>query len=273
MILPQEPGEDMLTKAGELKWEPSLRTNIELLTADQCGQVRAGLETLRDCWIQRHPTVPFFTLGASNYFDIAYNPELPYYRMARELNPVLMEHFDWLYQSLAECLGQLFGIPVVYPRKLALPGFHIFLAHEAMKNPRALMHGEWFQRKDDPAVMSSPIHCDTPQYVVNWSGIDDVKLNRPISITLAVALPASGAGMYVWNLGIDETVNLPERQIFQLLQDKERAIHEYRLGQFCLHSGLFYHQLAPFQDVQPDDLRITLQGHGLIGEKSLILYW
>jgi hypothetical protein len=255
------------------KWEPSLLTNIELLSAEECSRVREGLDSLRDLWIQRHPVVPFYTLGASNYFDIAFNPKLPYYVMARETNPVLMREFGWLYESLASSLQGMFGLPVEYPAKLALPGFHIFLAHEALKDPKALMHGEWFQKRDDPNVMSSPIHCDTPQYVVNWSGIKDVSMAQPLSVTLAIGLPESGAGMYVWDVYMQDTANTPEPEVHALLQKSKRWLHEYNLGQYCLHSGLRYHQIAPFRDVQPNDVRITLQGHGLIGLNSIKLYW
>lgn len=254
-------------------WNPALLTDLDLISVEQCTQVRERLDGLRDLWIQRHPVVPFYTLGASNYFDIAYNPELPYYRMARETNPILRREFGWMYDTLAARLQHEFGLPVEYPEKLALPGFHIFLAHEGLRNPRALMHREWFQKKDDPAVMSSPIHCDTPQFVINWSGIRDVSLSQPFSVTLALGLPASGAGMYVWNLQMDETREMPDAEVFNLLQSRERWLHEYQLGRFCLHSGLRYHQIAPIPEVQPGDVRITLQGHGIIGRNSTKLYW
>ena len=120
------------------------------------------------------------------------------------------------------------------------------LYHEAMKNPLALMHREWFQKRDDPEVMLSPIHCDRPQFVVNWSGIEDVHLDRPLSITLAIALPASGAGMYVWNLSMDETVNMPETEVFQLLQSRNRSLHKYHLGQLALHPDSSITNSHPF---------------------------
>ena len=256
-----------------IRWEPSLLTDVELLSAEECARIRDGLNSMRELWIQRHPVVPFYTLGASNYFDIAYNPNLPYYVMARETNPVLMREFGWMYEALATSLEGLFDLPVEYPAKLALPGFHIFLAHEALKNPKALMHREWFQKRDDPEVMSSPIHCDTPQYVVNWSGIRDVSMAQPLSITLAVGLPEAGAGMHVWDVSLHETSNMPEPEVHSLLQKSKKWLQEYSLGQYCLHSGLRYHQIAPLPNVQPNDVRITLQGHGLIGASSIKLYW
>ncbi|HAJ63713.1 MAG TPA: hypothetical protein DCP31_34495, partial [Cyanobacteria bacterium UBA8543] len=64
-------------------------TTLELLTQQECQEVSAVVEDLKDLWIQRHPIAPFYTLGASNYFDITYNPQLPYYRMVKEYNPIL----------------------------------------------------------------------------------------------------------------------------------------------------------------------------------------
>ena len=256
-----------------VQWERSLLTDVVLLSVEECGRVRDGLYSLRHLWIKRHPVVPFYTLGASNYFDIAYNPKLPYYSMACETNPVLMLEFGWLYDMLAASIETQLGLPVEYPETLALPGFHIFLAHEALRNIQALMHREWFRKKDDPSGFASPIHCDTPHHVVSWAGISDVSLARPFSITLAVSMPKTGAGMYVWDVDLHDTAGMLGKTIFTLLQGRNRSLHEYELGRYCLHSGLHYHQVAPFDEVHPDDVRITLQGHGIMGERSIKLYW
>jgi hypothetical protein len=40
-----------------------------------------------------------------------------------------------------------------------------------------------------------------------------------------------------------------------------------------VHSGHVLRQIGATTSVQPDDLRITLQGHGLVVDNVLILYW
>jgi hypothetical protein len=40
-----------------------------------------------------------------------------------------------------------------------------------------------------------------------------------------------------------------------------------------VHSGLVLHQIGATDSPGPDDLRITLQGHGLVLGDELVLYW
>lgn len=254
-------------------WRATMLRNIDLLDEGECLTVRGEVEALREQWVRRHERLPFFTLGASNYFDIAYNPELPYYRMAARLNPVLRERLGWLYERLAERLGEALGIPVEYPPPLALPGFHIFHAHPEFGEFGALMHRAWFESRADPAVVASPIHCDTPQHVVDWSGVGEPDLRYPVSFTLAVALPADGAGMRVWDVRIEQTAHLPESLAGGFLARRTPRLHRYRVGAFALHSGLFYHQVDSMRDMRPDDVRITLQGHGVPCRGAMQLYW
>lgn len=254
-------------------WHQRLLKNVDLLDASQCRRVRASVFALREQWVRRHPVVPFFTLGASNYFDIAHNAELPYYRMAERLNPLLDEHFGWLYRLLGERIATELEVQVAYPSRLARPGFHVFLAHTQLEHPRALMHQEWFVHRYDREGFASPIHCDTPHLVVDWSDMREVDRRYPISFTLAVALPRSGAGMFVWDVGIEQSSWLPEPVTRRLLEERAPREHRYSEGMFALHSGLFFHQAAPLRDLQPDDVRITLQGHGLPCDGAMQLYW
>ena len=72
-----------------------------LLDQAECRRVRKELDVVREHWVQRHPSRPFYTVGAANYFDITYNPMLPYYRMAARWNPMLREHFGWVLREAA----------------------------------------------------------------------------------------------------------------------------------------------------------------------------
>lgn len=257
-----------------LQVEQSRVTDLAMLTAQECLAIRETVEELREFWIQRHPVAPFYTLGASNYFDLAYHAAPPYNRMAQHYNPILRDRFGWLYERLAATLSQQLQADIDYRESLALPGFHIFLADTAFQHPQALTHGDWFRARYNPDIVSNPIHCDTPHLLFNWgdsyTGID---FKNPISFTLAIALPQSGAGMYVWDLHRNETLGLSQPELLALLESRETSLHSYTIGSLALHSGLYYHQIAPFQDVQPNDARITLQGHGICCQGRWQLYW
>ena len=249
-------------------------TDVAILTPAECVQVRSAVENLREHWIQRHPVFPFYTLGASNYFDLAYLANPPYYEMAAACNHLLQSHLGWLYQKVAETLAQHLQAPVAYRDSLALPGFHIFLSDRAFERPKALTHQEWFQARYDPETMSNPVHCDTPHLLFNWgASYQGVDFQNPISITLSIALPSSGAGMYVWDLHRNETLGMSQDELLQQFEARERRLHPYAIGHCALHSGFYYHQVAPFWNAQPDDIRITLQGHGLRCQGVWQLYW
>ena len=171
--------------------------------------------------------------------------------------------------KLADCLGA----SVEFRHDLAIPGFHVILSHPALEHVRALMIREWYRERYDPEILSSPVHCDTPQFVVNWEAFREVDFERPISVTLPVAMPRSGAGMQVWGIGIGEVEGVPDSELLDHIQAQESVLHQYSLGAMSLHSGLRFHHLAPVSDPHPDDMRITLQGHGLFCDGEWRLYW
>ncbi|MEP0919091.1 hypothetical protein NC981_19860 [Leptolyngbya sp. DQ-M1] len=248
--------------------------SINILAASDCARVRETIAALRPHWIQRHPIAPFYTLGASNYYDIANNLERPYPHIAAQANPVLRNHLGWLYDQLAETLSQMLQAPVCYPEGFALPGFHIFESFPGFEQPQSLLHDEWFQQRYNPGVIATPIHCDTPHLLFNWgASYNDIDFNHPISFTLAIALPQNGAGMYVWDLHRSETLGLSQEKVRNLLDTRDKQLYRYQIGDAAVHSGYYYHQVAPFWQAQPDDVRITLQGHGLKCRGIWQLYW
>ena len=246
---------------------------LEVLNADECTRVESTLEALRPHWIRRHGLAPFYTMGASNYFDIAYNPELPYYRLAHQLNPHLREHFGWFYDRLLAVLANRLDAPVGFSSNLALPGFHMVFHHEALARSQDLTHLAWFRHREDPNMIGNPIHCDTPQHVVDWSEERGVDLRRTLSFTLAITLPKVNGGLDVWDLSLKETEGVPEQELLAFIQSRPRTFHPYRAGNLALHSGMRYHQVASLALMQPGESRITLQGHGVFCHWRWVLYW
>lgn len=250
--------------------------SIDLLTEKECDRIHSVVKELKNIWIQRHPIVPFYTLGAAHYFDIPDNPELPdqYYKMAKKFNPILRSHFGCLYKYLANTLMQKLKAPVSYRENLGLPGFHIFLSHKALEHPKSLTHQQWYNyRYSQPEVVGNAIHCDTSHMLVDWETKKDIDFSKPISFTLAISLPKSGGGMYVWDLQRDETIGITTGELLKLLNSRDKVLYSYKPGNLILHSGQNYHQVAPISDRVANDVRITLQGHGLFHEGKWQLFW
>jgi hypothetical protein len=249
-------------------------TDLPLLSARQCAAIVDGVLALRAHWVQRHPRAPFYTLGASNYFDIASNSERPYERMAHELNPVLRECFGPLYRLVARCLAERLMMMVGYADDLALPGVHIFQSDPLLADVRGLTHAQWFEHRYDPDIVSSPIHCDTPHFVVEWgAALPRVEMTRPISFTLLVSMPAAGAGMIQWDLRFADGKDLDDAALHEALGRSRRILHRYRLGHLAVHDGMNYHQVAPMPNWQPGENRISLQGHGVPVDGVMRLFW
>jgi len=68
--------------------------------------------------------------------------------------------------------------------------------------------------------------------------------------------------------------------IFQTRDDTHINLNElkfikYEEGYMFIHSGKFTHAMAPAIEMSPEDMRITLQGHGILDEKSnkYLIYW
>lgn len=231
-------------------------TNIDFLTPQDCLEVHSALHGLRKLWIQQHPYFPFYTLGVASYLHKASGNIISQYNtLLKSYNTLLWQNLGWLYERLAYTLTQKLAAPTQYPDRLALPGFHIFLSHKAFDQPIA------------------SIHCDLQYRQHKWEPKEAADFNNPISFTLAIRLPKTGAGMNIWNLYHSQVDKLPHSAIERLTESEKKYFHAYELGKITLHSGHFIHQIAHIKNIQPDDERITLQGHGLLFQGVWHLYW
>ncbi len=227
--------------------------DLETLTGRECAEARGVLMELRQQWILRNVWAPFYTLGAASYIDAAADYS-KYAGFAAQFNPVLHQHFGWLHQRVCEVLSRELGEPVKLAEGLAHPGFHIYLSSKLFEKPIA------------------SIHCDSQYLLHEWKD-PEADFTRPISFTLPIALPVHGGGLNVWNLAYHELSAAGENANAALLNSRQRTYHPYRAGFMAMHSGHVMHQAAPGRDVQPDDERITLQGHGIFSRGAWRLYW
>lgn len=229
-------------------------TEIELLTEQECLEVQAGIHNLKKLWVQPKPDLPAYTLGAASYIDAALD-KVDYYDKAKRYNPILYSQFRWLYERLADTLAKHLEASTSYQKTFAMPGFHIFLSHKLFEQPIA------------------PVHFDLQYKELDWETPEVINFCKPISFTLAIALPKYGGGLHSWDVRHEEIIGLSQKEMNQLFNSRKINFHPYNLGRLALHSGHIAHQIAPGKNLQADDERITLQGHGILCDQNWHLYW
>ncbi|SOD89692.1 hypothetical protein [Streptomyces sp. Ag109_G2-15] len=233
--------------------------SLTVLTGPGSAALRDAVHGLRRHWTPRGPEpAAFFTLGAPSYLDLAPDPESGVYQKRADVSrPLLENSFDWLYARLAAVLGEHLGAPVHYPEHLALPGFHVWLSAAVFTKPTA------------------PMHFDLQYRAFSWPPGTDLK--RQISFTLPVRLPAAGGGLNLWDVSHEQFRHALEKGWIESAADLKRfhALRyiPYTVGRMVIHSGHTLHQVAPSTRVEPDDERLTLQGHGVWCDGRWLLYW
>jgi hypothetical protein len=227
---------------------------LDLLSREECAAVRTEVLALREHWRRRDAQLPFFTLGVASYLDAVAN-YAEYAGALDATNALLSRHFARAYARLIAALSRHFGAPAAFASGLALPGFHIYLAHKMFEQPLA------------------SIHCDTQYQPHDWGAFGHADFRHPMSFTLAIALPQCGGGLNTWDMDYAEYSTLTPSQLAQRLAQCQQGYVDYAIGELVLHSGHLVHQAAPARDVRGEDERITLQGHALNCDGQWLLYW
>lgn len=230
-------------------------SEYDFLTENECEHTRDTVMNLKEYWINRANNLfPFYTLGAASYLDTNKEDSSSYYQSVSRYNPILENHFSSIYEKLREKLSEIFHMPIIYDTSQALPGFHIFLANKFFENTIASTHFD---------LQFKPLKWDYQQ----------IDYENPISFTCPVALPYSPAGIYYWNITKKDAKGLSHGELEKLKNSKEKLFFPYSKGKLVLHRGLILHQIAPCKEIKPTDERITLQGHGLVCDGKMRIYW
>jgi len=225
---------------------------LELLSPDECAQVAATVLALRPAWTTRSPQSHFFTLGVNAYMDLApaQDAVAGYHGRVAEANDLLRQHFSALFDTLSAGLTRALGRPARYADDLALPGFHIWTAPGIPRAAGGSLHFDLQYLK----------LLDVPAYA---------GATGTVSFTLPIRLPAAGSSLRVW-----PDLRYPEDSArLAAARHREPRVIEYTVGRALVHSGHVLHQIGTTPTVQPDDLRIMLQGHGLLVGDDTVLYW
>jgi hypothetical protein len=224
---------------------------IDVLTEDECARVRSVVHEMKKHWARDRLGFAAYKLKPFVDRRIGAIGRLLYYLSAKRLNPMLRTKLGWMYDRIEERLAVALGAPTCYPSDLALPGFHVFVQ----------------------PIRDKAIHFDGQHRHLNWGRAGAVDLEHPLSFTLAIALPRSGAGLNLWDITQPECRGLSSDQRKQLMRSRHKVFIPYRLGKMVCHSGYGMHQIADSMDFVPGDERITLQGHGIMRNGVWQLYW
>ena len=256
---------------------------IQVLNKNESADIYERIIRLKPYWKHRdedeHPfDLPRYTLGAVAYIDAIVSYE-NYLKVAAEENLMLKENLADFYEIVRLVLEEALEISCTYAEPNALPGFHIF--------------GSDIYFEEEPGKF----HHDRQDELIKWGDIIYEPLEN-ISFTLSLKLPARGAGLIL--LGdqvlVDDSLKESDEDS-QILQDvietsfqmnevfytrndthidlSKLEFIKYEEGFMFIHSGRFTHAMAPAIQMKSDEMRITLQGHGILSKKDnkYLLYW
>ena len=253
---------------------------VKTFSKEDCNKIETSVDNLDKLWINRSCTrrfsyenqmrisrAPFWTLGAVSYLDHVKDPE-QYDKHRNYVNPVMYKKFNWIYEIICERLQSDLQEPVVIDGFLAHPGFHIFSAKTGDS-----IEPEYLKMFEKPL---GSVHVDVQweEHHDHWQTFKEVDLENTLSFTVPIKLPSGGGGLYTWAdevnpYSFNYTTN--ENKLAEL--ESPAITHLYTEGEMIYFIGHLLHQMMPGVNVQPDDRRITVQGHGQKCDGVWRLYW
>lgn len=185
------------------KSDMSVLKYIDLLRETECLEVRSQIHSMINLWEQLEPMLPFYILGSPIYKEGKLDNLTFYNNKVKLFNPIMREHFGWLYQRLSNALAKEFGEPACYRETLALPGFHILIWHDDYK-----LHPSW--------GIGSPPHCDRQYKLLNSEILKEINLDKVITFTLSITMANTNCGLDIWDLHTTEVIGLSQTEINEL---------------------------------------------------------
>lgn len=221
----------------------ALIEQVKVLSPEDCNRVRLSVHELSPLWDEER-----FRLGAGISY---YKPPVVYYATAKLMNPILEKHLGWMYDQLLSVFSVKFNCSVAYRKDLALPGFNIY------------------NKPSNFSELSYNVHVDLQYKDLNWDPEGSADFETTMSFTVPIVSPLNGTGLNIWN--VTQLTDHEMEKTDALAQDK--AVYQsYDVGIATIHDGKHYHQMCITKDWTPADERITLQGHGVMQNGSLIIY-
>jgi hypothetical protein len=232
---------------------------LALLTAAEAREVVETLDAIRPAWLVRD-TRAFATLGRAAYLDLCGGKGTieEYRACAADQNDHLRRAFGDLLEAVRTEVEKQIQQPAVLTTEWALPGFHIFTG-PGLRGAGA--GGAHFDLQFRELI-----------------GGADIAAARVLSFTLALELPAAGSGLRVWPIrpaqlhGSSSARDGGER-LGEYLARKPSVYIRYEVGTLYLQPEPILHCIWNGAPISDSDRRITLQGHGLEQDGTIVLYW
>ena len=251
-------------------------SKIQVLNEIEVKKWADKVHSLKDIWVPKKVTkdINIFILGTATYLD--YNEDLSiegkkyiknrYKYYNKKYREDLINTFQPLYDRVISALSINLNIQkekIRLSKKLAPPGFHI-ISSNLFPNNKGLMYG-------------GKIHYDKTHlnHSEEYPKLDNSSFNT-LSFTLPIQLPKCKSGMYVWDYlpnkkMVDLAINLDEENFKWVDKNKKEVL--YKVGEMVVHSGGRPHQLAKLDYSDENEWRITLQGHGILSDGFLDIYF
>jgi hypothetical protein len=219
--------------------DPLTVLDHSFLTNEECLAIKEKILSMKELW-QEHDKISSFNFLPFGMYSVSnitqYTECVAVYR--ETMNNV----FGTYYSRLIECLEQSLGVHILDNTRLHYPGFHI-----------STMKG----------MQNANFHMDGFPYLLNLvdrSKFDfrsklTCKHNEIISIIVPIELPEDGGGLL---FKTNEIIN----QI------------DYCIGTLLAWKGNVLHSAKPFKPNGTNDLRITMQGHlVMLNKTDAHLFW
>ena len=259
---------------------------LKVLDQEGIDNTIQRIDLMKDWWIPRgiycgaggftaseENPVDFYTLGVATYIDGISDIQY-YYDYIKDQNPVFKDYFGWLYDAVVYSLWDVIG-ECQLADFLAYPGFHIF---GTKPNEPPKMATKMYMEQP-----SATIHVDLQheQHDFLWSHFKEVDLENTLSFTLPLVVPKNGGGLNTWEeesmkqyeIDNEYTKHMKELDYSQWGDYGEPTVVPYTAGKMFWFTGKLVHQIAPGFNLDFNDKRISLQGHGVKCDGNWILYF
>lgn len=194
----------------------------------------------------------FWTVGSASYKDRGVRTKHEYEEFVNKKNSELMHIFPHLYRYLLMFFEHTLNAKVSYMPGVSIPGFHVFKYCKEFEKPLARPH------------------VDVPYDQFDWGS--RVGKHTLFTVVVPVEIPEN-AGMYVWDYTSDD-LHKQGVDVMRQKVESEKPVGTvfYTVDQMIMHSGLYVHQIKPFER-EDKNWRITLQMHAVLLDDVWRLYW
>lgn len=229
--------DNVITYKDSKKFNPTHLSHFcidRILSKKQTKKFAKKVKNDSDLW--KCKNILMNTLGTASYIEGKQGYKF-YKKEYIKSNKLLKNHYKELLDIVLNYFKKRCPESNVKYR-FALPGFHIFNCNQIFSIPVTSKHID---------LQYKQLHFD--EHV-------DLDFDNTLSFTLALELPKSGGGLYVFE------------------KDKKDKI-EYSTGYIVCHNGKTFHMIAPSSYSGPNQFRISLQGHGVYDKLSNTwwIYW